>query len=55
MVARTVTRQAGCKVRTRAMDLLIAATASRHGMPLLTRNAADLVGTEQVVTTVPVA
>ncbi|MEU7818583.1 PIN domain-containing protein [Pseudonocardia sp. NPDC049154] len=54
VLARMVTQQAGRKVRSRAMDLLIAATAARHGMPLLTRNAADLTGTEQAVIVVPV-
>jgi predicted nucleic acid-binding protein len=55
VLARMVTQHAGRKVRSRAMDLLIAATASRHGMPLLTRNAADLIGTEQAVDVMPVA
>lgn len=53
-LARMVTQHAGRKVRSRAMDLLIAATASRHGMPLLTRNPDDLIGTEQAVTVMPV-
>jgi predicted nucleic acid-binding protein len=32
---------AGRKVRTRAMDLLIAATARAHQVPLYTRNRQD--------------
>jgi len=31
------------------MDLLIAATAAAHGARLATRNAADLVGLEELV------
>jgi predicted nucleic acid-binding protein len=34
----------GRQVRRRAMDLLIAATAHAHAIPLYTRNASDLVG-----------
>jgi toxin FitB len=37
---------AGRQPRRRAMDLLIAATAHAHGIPLYTRNATDLVGLE---------
>lgn len=36
--------------RPRRFDLLIAATASRHGIPVLTRNADDLRGLERLVT-----
>lgn len=40
---------AGRSHRRRALDLQIAATAAVAGVPLLTRNAADLVGLERVV------
>lgn len=40
---------AGRKPRTRAVDLLIAATAVAHGARLLTRNAADLAGLDHLV------
>lgn len=36
-----LTVNAGRKVRTRVMDLLIAATARAHEVPLFTRNAKD--------------
>lgn len=36
-----LTSGAGRKVRTRVMDLLIAATARAHGLPLYTRNPQD--------------
>jgi hypothetical protein len=36
-----LTRGAGRKVRTRVMDLLIAATARAHHLPLYTRNPKD--------------
>lgn len=41
--------QAGRQPRSRVMDLLIAATAHAHGARLYTRNAADLVGLEQLI------
>ncbi len=39
---------------TRAVDLLIAATAAAAGLPLFTRNAADLAGLEGIVEVVAV-
>jgi toxin FitB len=44
----------GRQPRTRAMDLLIAATAHAHDATLYTRNAADLAGLEDLVRVVPV-
>ncbi len=49
-----VVRQAGRNPRPRRMDLLIAATAVRHGFSLATRNAADLRHLERVLTVVEV-
>lgn len=40
---------AGRTSRRRLADLLIAATAHAHGLPLYTRNAADLAGLESLV------
>jgi predicted nucleic acid-binding protein len=40
---------AGRQPRRRIMDLLIAATAHAHGLPLFTRNAEDLVGLEDEI------
>ena len=40
----------GRNPRPRRFDLLIAASAARHGLPLLTRNAEHLRGLERVVT-----
>ncbi|GAA1904692.1 type II toxin-antitoxin system VapC family toxin [Lapillicoccus jejuensis] len=44
----------GRRPRTRAMDLLIAATARAHDARLLTRNGDDLRGIEHLVDVVPV-
>ena len=43
------TRAKGRSSRTRLVDLLIAATAAAHGLPLYTRNPGDLVGIEEIV------
>jgi predicted nucleic acid-binding protein len=48
------TAAAGRKPRARTMDLLIAATAAAHGARLVTRNAADLVGLEELLEIVEV-
>lgn len=42
-------RRAGRQPRRRQFDLLIAAVALAHDMPLGTRNGDDLVGLEQVI------
>lgn len=44
----------GRQPRARVMDLLIAATAHVHEARLYTRNAADLVGLDELVEVVPV-
>ena len=44
----------GRQPRSRVMDLLIAATAHAHSARLYTRNAADLVGIEQLIDIVAV-
>jgi hypothetical protein len=49
-----VVRQAGRNPRPRRMDLLIAATAVRHGLFLATRNGADLRHLERVLTVIDV-
>ncbi len=49
-----VVRQAGRNPRPRRMDLLIAATAVRHGFSLATRNVVDLRHLERVLTVVEV-
>lgn len=45
---------AGRRPRARAMELLIAATAHARGARLYTRNAADLVGADELVEVVAV-
>lgn len=47
-------RAIGRKPGPRALDLLIAATAARHKLPVLTRNHADLKGLEEAVVVIPV-
>ncbi len=42
-------RQQGRNPRPRRMDLQIAATAARHGLTLLTRNAGDFTGLESAL------
>lgn len=49
-----VVRQAGRNPRPRRRDLLIAATAVRHGFSLATRNGADLRHLERVLTVIDV-
>jgi predicted nucleic acid-binding protein len=48
------TRAAGRTSRTRLADLLIAATAAAHGLDLYTRNGADFVGLERILTVVTI-
>jgi predicted nucleic acid-binding protein len=52
-LAATV-RRTGRHPRPRRMDLQIAATASAHGMPLVTRNPVDFAGLEHLVEVVAV-
>lgn len=47
-------RTAGRSPRPRVMDLLIAATAVSHGLPLFTRNRGDFAGLEGFVELRPV-
>lgn len=44
----------GPSPRPRRMGLMIAAVASAHQMPLFTRNAGDIVGLDNVLTTISV-
>jgi len=48
------TRAARRSSRARVADLLIASTAAANGLPLYTRNPADFVGLEEIVTVVAV-
>jgi predicted nucleic acid-binding protein len=52
MVALVVA--AGRSPRPRKFDLMIAATAAAHGLPLYTRNVDDFKGLESQLTVVPV-
>ncbi|WP_370466529.1 type II toxin-antitoxin system VapC family toxin [Streptacidiphilus sp. PB12-B1b] len=52
LVALTV--KANRNPRPRRMDLMIAATAAAHGLPLFTRNGDDFKGLEQGVEIIPV-
>lgn len=53
-VLASLVRRAGRNPRPRRIDLQIAATASSNSMPLLTRNADDFLGLEEVVEVIPV-
>ena len=48
------TRATGRSSRTRLADLLIAATAAAHGLPLYTRNPGDFTGLDGIVRVVAV-
>lgn len=48
------TKRAGRSGRARLADLLIASTAAANGLPLYTRNPADFIGLEEIVTIVAV-
>ena len=48
------TRAAHRSSRARLADLLIASTAAANGLPLYTRNPADFVGLEEIVTVIAV-
>ncbi len=50
----TAVRRAGRQPGRRFADLLIASTALAEGLPLITRNAADFVGLEDLLTVVEV-
>ncbi|MGH3436961.1 MAG: type II toxin-antitoxin system VapC family toxin [Sciscionella sp.] len=45
-------RQRGRNPRPRRMDLMIAASAARYGLPLLTRNGADFMGLKSALTVI---
>lgn len=47
-------RSQGCNPRRRFADLLIAAVALANGLPVLTRNAADFAGLEDLIQIVEV-
>jgi hypothetical protein len=47
-------KRAGRSSRVRFADLLVAATAAAHDLPLYTRNPADFVGLEEILTVVAV-
>ena len=49
-----LTVAAGRSPRSRELDLMIAAIASCHGLPLYTRNPKDFVGLEQLVEVIEV-
>lgn len=49
-----LTLDAGRDPRSRKLDLMIAATASCHDLPLYTRNAKDFVGLESLVEVIEV-
>ncbi len=42
-------RSSGRKGRRRLADLMIAATAAAHGLPVFTRDPSDLQGLEEIV------
>ncbi|MBI3928856.1 MAG: type II toxin-antitoxin system VapC family toxin [Armatimonadetes bacterium] len=48
------TKAAGRSSRSRLADLLIASTAAANDLPLYTRNPADFVGLDQIVTIIAV-
>jgi predicted nucleic acid-binding protein len=48
----SLVRQQGRNPRPRRMDLQIAATATRHGLMLLTRNSSDFIGLESALAVV---
>ncbi len=48
----TFVRQHGRTPRGRRWDLMIAATAARHGLPLLTRNPDDFAGLDTAVSVI---
>ena len=54
LAAAAAAAAAGRQPRSRAMDLLIAATAHAHSARLYTRNASDLAGLGHLVDIVPV-